>query len=94
MDRNAVCDAYADVAHGSVEPSKGTRQNDLVTITCDDGYELVESLAVCCSCCSVLQTGGIYVGRYTSGIMRGTNTPTTYCNTLLDTTGMSWYEAS
>jgi len=55
MDRNAVCDAYADVAHGSVEPSEGTRQNDLVTITCNDGYELVESVAVVAVCCSVLQ---------------------------------------
>jgi len=39
----AACEAYPAVEHGSVEPSGPTRQNDEVTITCDEGYELITS---------------------------------------------------
>jgi len=40
----AVCDAYIQVPHGTVDPADPTRQNDQVTITCDEGYELVDSV--------------------------------------------------
>ena len=40
----AVCEAYGDVAHGSVDPAGPMHQNEQVTITCDEGYELVDSV--------------------------------------------------
>jgi len=39
----ATCKTYPAVAHGSVEPSGPMVQNDKVTITCNTGYDLIQS---------------------------------------------------
>jgi hypothetical protein len=40
----AVCDAYPGVEHGTASPDGPGVQGDEVTIICDEGYELVESV--------------------------------------------------
>ena len=40
----AVCDAYPPVEHGTASPDGPGVQGDEVTIICDEGYELVESV--------------------------------------------------